>query len=145
MPTSKITLPDINIGVALATDRHVHHGLARNWFTAIPGAGAAFCRVTQMGLLRLLTNLRVMGDEVLDQPQAWGVYEQFALDERVVFALEPPILNPVWKKLTRSTFRVRSLWTDAYIAALALLQNFQIVSFDKGFRKIPGQDSTILT
>jgi uncharacterized protein len=143
MPTSKITLPDINVWVALVSDRHVHHGLARDWFTAIPGTGAAFCRVTQMGFLRLLTNSRVMGDDVLNQRQAWDVYEQLARDQRVVFAWEPPNIEPVWKKLTQSAFRVAGLWTDAYIAALALLYNFQVVSFDKGFRKIPGLDSTI--
>ena len=144
MPTSKIILPDINVWVALASDRHVHHGVARDWFTAIGEAGAAFCRVTQMGFLRLLTNSRVMGDDVLNQHQAWIVYERLARDQRVVFALEPPDIEPVWKKLTQSAFRVTGLWTDAYIAALALLHNFQVVSFDKGFRKIARLDSTIL-
>jgi hypothetical protein len=144
MPTLKTTLPDINVWVALASDRHVHHGLARDWFTAIHDAGAAFCRVTQMGFLRLLTNSRVMGDDVLNQRQAWGVYEQLARDERVVFALEPPNIEPVWKKLTQSAFAGTALWTDAYIAALALLHNFRVVSFDRGFRGIAGLDSTIL-
>ena len=144
MPTSKISLPDINVWVALASDRHVHHGLARDWFTARREAIFAFCRVTQMGFLRLLTNARVMGDDVLNQRQAWGVYEQFAENPRVVFALEPPDIEPVWKKLTQSAFAATGLWTDAYIAALALLHNFQVVSFDKGFRNIVGLDSTIL-
>jgi len=144
MLTSKITLPDINVWVALASDRHVHHGLARDWFSAIRGAGSAFCRVTQMGFLRLLTNSRVMGDDVLNQRQAWSVYEQLARDPRVVFALEPPNIEPVWKKLTQSAFAVTGLWTDAYIAALARLHNFHVVSFDRGFRKIAGLDSTIL-
>jgi uncharacterized protein len=144
MPTSKITLPDINVWVALASDRHVHHAVARDWFAAIGEAGAAFCRVTQIGFLRLLTNSRVMGDDVLNQRQAWGVYEQLACDHRVVFALEPPELEPVWKKLTQSAFRVTGHWTDAYLAALALLHNFQVVSFDKGFKKIARLDSTIL-
>ena len=144
MPTSKIVLPDINVWVALASDRHVHHGVARDWFTAIGEAGTAFCRVTQMGFLRLLTNSRVMGEDVLNQRQAWSVYEQLARDQRVVFALEPPDIEPVWKKLTQSAFRVTGLWTDAYIAALALLHNFQVVSFDQGFRKIARLDSTIL-
>jgi hypothetical protein len=144
MPTSKISLPDINVWVALASDRHVHHGLARGWFTARREAILAFCRITQMGFLRLLTNPRVMGDEVLNQRQAWGIYEQLARDPRVVFALEPPDIEPVWKKLTQSVFAATGLWTDAYIAALALLHNFQVVSFDKGFRNIVGLDSTIL-
>jgi len=74
MPASKITLPDINVCVALASDRHVHHRLARDWFTAIPGAGAAFCRVTQIGFLRLLTNSRVMGEDVYDSYLGFVIY-----------------------------------------------------------------------
>jgi len=144
MPTSKLTLPDINVWVALASDRHIHHGLARNWFTAIPEDGAAFCRITQMGFLRLLTNWRVMGDDVLNQRQAWRVYEDLTRDPRVVFVLEPPDIELVWKKLTQSTLSRTGLWTDAYIAALALLNNFRVVSFDRGFRNIPALDSTIL-
>ncbi|HEV2492559.1 MAG TPA: TA system VapC family ribonuclease toxin [Terriglobia bacterium] len=144
MPKLKITLPDINVWVALASDRHVHHAVATNWFAAIGEAGAAFCRITQMGCLRLLTNSRVMADDVLNQRQAWAVYEQLARDERVVFALEPPDIEPVWKKLTQSAFRATGRWTDAYIAALALLHNFQVVSFDKEFRKIARLDSAIL-
>jgi uncharacterized protein len=144
MPISKITLPDINIWVALASDRHSHHALARDWFATIGEAGAAFCRVTQMGFLRLLTNSRVMGEDVLSQRQAWSVYEQLARDTRVIFALEPPDVEPVWKKLTQGTVRASGLWTDAYIAALARLHSFQVVSFDRGFRGIEGLDSTIL-
>ena len=144
MPISKITLPDINVWVALASDRHVHHPVARDWFAAIGEAGAALCRITQMGLLRLLTNSRVMGDDVLNQHQAWRVYEQLARDQRVVFALEPPAIEPVWKKLTQSTFPVTGRWTDAYLAAFALLHDFRVVSFDQGFKKIARLDSTIL-
>lgn len=144
MPTSKITLPDINVWVALASDRHFHHGLARDWFAAVGEAGAAFCRVTQMGFLRLLTNSRVMDDDVLSEREAWSVYERLAHDARIVFALEPPGIEPVWKKLTQGGFRAAGFWTDAYIAALALLHSFQVVSFDRGFKGIIGLDSTIL-
>ena len=122
----------------------MHHGLARDWFTAGSTAGIAFCRVTQMGFLRLVTNSRVMGEDVLNQRQAWGVYGELARDPRVIFALEPPEIEPVWKKLTQSAFAATGLWTDAYIAALALIDNFRVVSFDKGFSKIPGLDLTIL-
>jgi uncharacterized protein len=144
MPTSKITLPDLNVWVALASDRHFHHKLARDWFASVGEASAAFCRVTQMGFLRLLTNSRIMGDDVLNQRQAWSVYEQLAGDPRVIFALEPPDVEPVWKKLTQSAFRAGGLWRDAYIAALALLHSFPVVSFDRGFQAIVGLDSTIL-
>jgi len=144
MPTSKTCLPDINVWVALASDRHVRHARAREWFVKVGDAGAAFCRVTQIGFLRLLTNPHVMGEDVLSQRQAWTVYEQLARDLRVTFALEPPDVEPVWKKLTLGGFRAGGVWTDTYIAALALLYGFPVVSFDKGFRAIAGVAATIL-
>lgn len=144
MPTSKISLPDINVWIALSSDRHAYHGRARDWFRTTGEAGAAFCRITQMGFLRLLTNARVMGDDVLSQRQAWRIYEELADDVRVIFALEPPHIEPIWKKLTQSAFGATGLWTDAYIAAFALLHNFRVVSFDRGFGKIAGLDAVIL-
>jgi len=137
-------LPDINVWVALVSDRHFHHARAAGWFRATGEAGAAFCRVTQMGFLRLLTNSHVMGDDVLSQRQAWRAYEQLASDERVVFALEPPDIESVWKKLTQSDFGVTGRWTDTYIAAFAVLHNFRVVSFDRGFGRIAGLDAIIL-
>ena len=55
-----VSLPDV-IWIALAAEGHVHHVPARDWFAAQPAASVAFCRITQMGLLRLLTNSQVMG------------------------------------------------------------------------------------
>ncbi len=144
MPTSKISLPDINVWVALASDRHVHHQRASDWFASVGEAGAAFCRVTQMGFLRLLTNSHVMGDDVLSERKAWTVYEQLRRDSRVVFCLEPPDIEAVWKQLTQSAQPATRFWTDAYTAALALLHNYRVVSFDKGFGRIAELDSTIL-
>ena len=56
-----ISLPDVNVWIALAAEGHIHHVPAREWFAAQPDASVAFCRITQMGLLRLLTNPNVMG------------------------------------------------------------------------------------
>src|ERR1035437_4282472 len=56
-----ISRPDVNIWIALAAEGHVHHVPARDWFAAQPDGSVAFCRITQMGLLRLLTNSSVMG------------------------------------------------------------------------------------
>jgi predicted nucleic acid-binding protein len=58
-------LPDVNVRIALAAERHKHHSMARQWFIGLRDADLAFCRVTQMGFLRLLTNAHVMQKEVL--------------------------------------------------------------------------------
>jgi hypothetical protein len=43
-------------------------GLRRRWFATLkPDMSLAFCRLTHLGLLRLLTTDAVMGDEVMTQ------------------------------------------------------------------------------
>jgi predicted nucleic acid-binding protein len=44
-----ISLPDVNIWIALAAEGHVHHVPARDWFAAQPVASVAFCRITEVG------------------------------------------------------------------------------------------------
>jgi hypothetical protein len=48
-----------------------------------------FCRVTQIGLLRLLTSEIVMREDVLSTRKAWNVYQSVLEDNRIQFAPEP--------------------------------------------------------
>jgi hypothetical protein len=43
----------------------------------------------QMGLLRLLSNPAIMGDDAVDRSEAWRIYDQLWADERVLWADEP--------------------------------------------------------
>jgi toxin-antitoxin system PIN domain toxin len=104
MPKSKICLLDVNVWVAFAWAGHVHHEIARTWFAGLESGGAAFCRVTQMGFLRLITNHHVMGSEAVSQPRAWTLYEDLARDERVTFAPEPAEVEAAWKHHTQGSF-----------------------------------------
>jgi uncharacterized protein len=111
------SLPDVNIWIALAAECHVHHAPARNWFTAQPDASVAFCRITQMGLLRLLTNSDVMGRAPWTILQAWEAFEQLRADRRSVFATEPDRIESVWRQLMTQAGVGPSSWTDACLAA----------------------------
>src|SRR5690349_3742270 len=98
MPKStRSFLVDINIWLALAYDLHVHHELATTWFESIGPEQAALCRLTQLGLLRLLTNPRVMGRDVLGQSRAWGVFDKLFADARVRFITEPEGIDPSFR------------------------------------------------
>jgi uncharacterized protein len=79
--------PDINVWLALTYDRHIHHSTAGEWFEALaPTARLFFCRLTQLGLLRLLSAPAVMGpDQAKSQPDAWKAYDCWLADERVEF------------------------------------------------------------
>ena len=98
-----------------------------------------------MGLLRLLTNPKVMGADVLNQPAAWRVYDRMRSDARVGFAVEPPGLEKVWRAETRSARTGHGRWTDAYLFAFARSREMRLVSFDKGFRHREDAETIVLT
>ena len=129
-------LPDVNVWIAIAADRHVHHDFARQWFDSAV-APVCFCRVTQMAFLRLLTNPKVMGEDSLSPAGAIAVYRQLASDERVRFAPEPPNIESAWISLMSAREASGSTWTDAYLAAFALEAGFRLISFDRGMRHWP--------
>ena len=46
MPRSTTFLPDVNVWVALASERHIHNQAAARWFEGIGDGQAVFCRIT---------------------------------------------------------------------------------------------------
>lgn len=128
-------LPDVNIWIALSAGEHVHHRAAATWFDAIENDMVAFCRVTQMGFLRLLTNARVMFADVFTARQAWRWLDQLMHDDRVVFAAEPSGLEQVWRRMTGRHEAGANFWTDTYLAAFGKTSGYTIVTFDRHFEK----------
>ncbi len=139
-----ISLPDVNIWIALAAEGHVHHMPAREWFAAQPDASVAFCRITQMGMLRLLTNSNVMGRAPRTIVQAWETFGQLRADRRLDFATEPDRLDAVWRQLMTQAGVGPSSWTDAYLAAFAEANSYSLVTFDRGFERWPALNLTLL-
>ena len=144
MPKSRICLPDVNVWIAFAWQGHIHHEVVKPWFAALEPGHAAFCRVTQMGFLRLITNARVMGRDVQSQRDAWTIYDDLARDKRVTFATESAEVERVWKSYTQGRLTGTNVWTDAYLAALASMQGMRLVTFDRGLARIDELETLIL-
>jgi toxin-antitoxin system PIN domain toxin len=138
-------LLDVNVWLALAFDSHQHHQPAVAWFSAAQAESCCFCRVTQLGFLRLATTPRVMTDRALTLQEAWLAYDAFYNDPRVVFADEPEDLEPVWRTYTQHNMFSPKVWNDAYLAALAHAAGFELVTFDKGFAQYKNVNCTILS
>ena len=136
--------PDVNVWIAIASDRHLHHDAARRWFSSAV-APVYFCRVTQMAFLRLLTNPKVMAGDSLSPTGAIAIYRQLAEDERVRYAPEPSNVEEVWISLMRRGAGSGGAWTDAYLAAFALERHFRLITFDKGMRNWPMLALQVLT
>lgn len=124
-----ICLPDINVWIALAIAEHVHHPAAQKWLDTSEEA-VVFCRVTQMGLLRLLTNRSALGSDTLSPPQAWGAFDAFLRNSRISWIEEPVDLERHWRVSTMREQRGSGWWTGAYLEAFAASAGLTLVTFD---------------
>lgn len=141
-------LADTNIWLALAIQGHRHHEPAVAWFDSLTGRDSvAFCRSTQQGFLRLLTNAAVMephGLEPLSNDRAWVTYDALLADERVLLVdREPSGLAQRWRALSSRATASTKVWMDAYLAAFAISGALSLVSNDAAFRQFDGLSLTL--
>ncbi|HVW44098.1 MAG TPA: TA system VapC family ribonuclease toxin [Amycolatopsis sp.] len=127
-------LLDVGVWLAAAWGNHVHHQRVATWFSEQDG-DLCLCRVTQMGLLRLLSNPAVMGDDVQCRADAWRLVDQLSTDERVRWSQEPLQLEPVWRAMSARDDTSHKLWTDDYLAAFAQAAGLPFVTLDAGFAR----------
>lgn len=135
-------LPDINIWIALAVVDHVHHEPAVRWINQRLDRvrdEIAFCRVTQMGFLRLLTSPRVMGSDALTAAQAWGFVERLRKEKQITFAYEPLEFETKWREATRRRHPIgANFWTGASLLAFADTAGYALATFDRSLAKRAG-------
>lgn len=89
----------------------------------------------QLGLLRLLSNPAVLGEDVLARTGAWKVLDVLGSDDRVRWAGEPTQLKHVWRAVSARTDNSHKLWTDDYLAAFAQTAEVTLVTLDTGFAR----------
>jgi uncharacterized protein len=127
-------LPDVNVWLALSDQCHAHSEQAWSWLRNLPAATQlVFCRYTQLGLLRLLTNPSVMGPATLSVREVWTVYDRWMKDPTVVFLPEPRTLEAPFREATTALAGQNSSnWIgDCYLLACAKECGATFVTFDK--------------
>jgi toxin-antitoxin system PIN domain toxin len=127
---SSLSFPDINVWLALATHEHVHADIARRWWEKESGT-IAFCRLTQLGFLRLMTTAAVMDGNPLTIAAAWRVYDRLFEDERVAFVSEPPEVEKRFREKALGRTVSPKVWADAWLLAVAQAAGGVLVTFDK--------------
>lgn len=127
-------LLDVGVWLAAAWSKHVHHPRVAEWFDE-QADDLQLCRVTQMGLLRLLSNSAVMRADVLARADAWDLVDKLRSDSRVHLASEPAQLEPVWRVISAREDNSHKLWTDDYLAAFAQAAGLTLVTLDAGFKR----------
>jgi len=138
---SSSIFPDVNVWLALSVSGHVHHATAKAWFQKLERHDRLyFCRITQMGLLRLLSLEVVMGPgEALSQDAAWDVYERWTADPQVDFLQEPPGLDEPFRRWASANRPAPQAWSHDYLCAFAATAGLRLATLDRSLsRRVPG-------
>jgi uncharacterized protein len=131
-------LPDINVWLALSIKEHPHHAAATAYWSDLSLARIWFCRVTMLGLVRLLTQRAVAQQAAMTLQQAMAFYsELLALANIAGVAAEPLEIEGVLNQFVHPNLPAKHL-TDAYLAAFAVCSDLRLVTFDRDFERFEG-------
>lgn len=123
-----VSLLDVNVLIALAWPRHVHHASAAAWFTDAHFDGWATTPITESGFIRISSNPRVFPDGVSPGQAAALVarmrdvpgYEFWSDTVNFADAIE----------LIEEHVHGSAFVTDAHLALLAKSYGGMLVTFD---------------
>ena len=134
--TRSFLFPDVNVWIALTYRGHKHYGSACAWLDSIPDESElSFCRLTQIGFLRLLTTPVVMGNQVHTQEAAWQVYDDWLENGRAIYVEEPPAVEQIFRSLSHLPQPAPKDWADSYVCAFAQASGLQLVTFDQALQR----------
>jgi toxin-antitoxin system PIN domain toxin len=128
-------IADANVLLPLLTEGHAHRGPAIDWWESCNDGDVGLCLPVRMALLRLLTNVRVMGSGTLLPEQAWDAVDQLINDPRISLIDQIPLAHDKhWHANIAGREPSPDIWTDAWLAALAQATDSEMTTFDRGFR-----------
>ncbi len=129
--TSSVFL-DLNVWLALSSRDHRHFESAWAWYKSLPPRTVLlFCRITQLGLLRLLTTQSVMGPGTLTQAQAWEAYDRLIGAAGAMFVDEPAGMESIFRSCSGAQQASPKEWADSYLSAFSLAARIPLVTFDR--------------
>jgi toxin-antitoxin system PIN domain toxin len=131
-------LLDINTWIALTLETHPHHHAARAWYGEVNllDGDLVFCRQSELGFLRLVTQEAVMrrcGAAPLSNAEAAEFLSTVYEDPAVSRADEPFATRTLWLELAAGPQSAPNVWMNAYLAAFAIGLGGEMVTFDRGF------------
>jgi toxin-antitoxin system PIN domain toxin len=131
-----VDLPDVNVLMALALPRHVHHRRARAWWRRTDGF--ALTPFTETVLLRLLLTPAVAGEQ-LTFAAAHQVAESIAADPRARFLPD----DASWLDADLGSVAIRGAKqiTDVHLVLLARRHGLRLVTLDARVTHAFGPDA----
>ena len=136
--SSTADLPDLNVWLALSWPDHSHHQQAVHYWEQQAADQVLFCTVTALGLVRMVSQPKLMGVAVKNAAEASALLH--ALCQQPGVQLAEPEHNgwEVFHQLLQSAELPARLCTDAHLAALAIANGWRLVSFDRDFERFEG-------
>jgi toxin-antitoxin system PIN domain toxin len=120
---------------------HEHHERTRAWLDAAEDDSLGLCRVVHLGWLRHLTNPAVLGEDALTRADAWDFVASVMADARFVWLEEGTGLDSAFAAQAARQDRSHKLWTDDYLAAMALVGGHAFATLDtRVAARCPGLD-----
>lgn len=128
-------IADANVLLPVLTEGHAHRGPAVEWWEGCDDGTVGLSLPVRMALLRLLTNVRVMGTGTLRPEGAWNAVGNLLDDPRISLVDQVPQTHAKhWRANIAKREPTPDLWADAWLAALAQSTDCEMVTFDRGFR-----------
>lgn len=138
-------LVDVNVLLPLLMPQHPAHAAARQWLGLQAKNTTRYALPVQLGVLRLLSQPRVMGNSALLPDVALQTWADLvdAADMQELVAPQPQHAL-LLRQCVAGRVATPNLWTDAWLAALAIATSSTMVTFDQGFRGFAGLQLTLL-
>lgn len=139
-------IADANVLFPLLVQGHVAHQVAQSWWEEQPDGTVGTCLLTRLAVLRLLTNRIAMNRMPVTPDQALQAWWQLQRDPRSLhIEAEPAVHEPRFVAFVSGRESTPNLWTDAWLAALALSLDYEMATFDRGFKSFHGLKLRLLT
>lgn len=122
----------MNVWLALVHEIHPHHEAVKAWADSLDSDSiVCFCRFTQLGFLRLLTNQSAMRADVLTQMAAWEAFDALLADPDNQMIDEPDGIDPLFRQKTSSNEASTKQWAYGYLGAFAAAGKLSLVTLDR--------------
>jgi uncharacterized protein len=132
-------IADANVLFPLLVQGHAAYEVAKAWWNEQPDATVGTCILTRLAVLRLLTNRVAMNGAPVSPDDALKAWHKLSDDPRSFHIdAEPTDHESRFVSLVSSREPTPNLWTDAWLAALAMSLDYEVTTFDRGFKSFRG-------
>lgn len=139
-------IADANVLFPLLVQGHAAHEVAMAWWQEQSDGTVGTCLFTRLAVLRLLSNRVAMNGDPVKPKDALAAWQQLANDPRSTHIdSEPATHEHRFASLVTGREPTPNLWTDAWLAALAMSLDYTVTTFDRGFRSFRGLRVNLLT